>query len=274
MHRAVDMAEGEYEPRATDDEKTSPSANDHHTRSLDMVDGDDEPGATANDQTFPSASQHPTRSVDMADTPLDLAAIPVEGHWLEPLQSDHESVADDAEAQNEPQDLNEYVGDGQTKYGLRQKARELKANFTRTWIDNDKTGLYDPDEEQRKLRQRPKRPKPLLKRGGFRPWNLDESDEESEERRERVPKTVPRLEVILKFKSEDGKAAYEKHVQALPASPEPSEELFSERRLRRRDSGVGFSHSLSAKPTKKKRLLTTSRRISQATHLHAAAGSV
>lgn len=168
----------------------------------------------------------------------------------------------DADKTDEPEDsleldLEEHVGDGQTKYDLRQKARELKASFSRTWIDDDKTGFYDPKEELRQLRQRPKRPNALLKRASFRPWDLDEDDDsesESEARKDRAPIVRPSLEVKLTFRSEAGKAAFNDLVRNLPAKPEPSEELFSERRLRRRDSGVDFSYLLGAKPTKKSRL--------------------
>lgn len=165
------------------------------------------------------------------------------------MEDTHGQIVDD---QDEERDLEDYVGDGQTKYELRPAARELKHTFSRTWIDDDKTGLYDPVAEQRKLRQRPKRKNYPLK--AFTPWDMNESDEECEPRKERAPKEGPSLGVTLSFKSEAGRAAYENHVRSLPADLEPSEELYCERRLRRRDSGVDFSHSLRGRTSRKKSL--------------------
>lgn len=148
------------------------------------------------------------------------------------------------------------IAEAQSKYELRRKVRDAKNVFTRTWIDDDKTGLYDPVEEQRRLRQRPRRPSALLKHGNFKPWDLDEdSDVGSEPRAELAPRTTPKIEVAVKFRSEAGRAKFREHVNSLPARSEPSEELFCEHRLRRRDSGVGFSHYQSAKSHHRPRLL-------------------
>lgn len=180
-----------------------------------------------------------------------LEALPAAESMLDNiLESEDKHHATD---QSEYERLEDILGEGQNKYELRRQARESKPAFSRTWIDDDRTGCYDPVEEQRRLRQRPKRPNPLLK-CAFRPWDLDESDGENEAPRERVLKPVPKLEVTLVFKSEAGKAAFQEHVRSLPVERELSEELFSERRLRRRDSAVGLSHLHTPKATKKRRL--------------------
>lgn len=179
----------------------------------------------------------------------------VDEQWSGPEQL-HQDRPDESPAGGDQSlfdKLQDILGNGQTKYDFRQKAREAKSTFTRTWLDDDKTGLYDPAEEQRKLRQRPKRAKPLLK-AGFKPWNLSESDEESDAPIEPMQEELPRVSVILRFESEVGRAAFQKHVNGLPAKSEASDELFGERRLRRRESGVRLSHAFRDGPTKTKKL--------------------
>ena len=194
-----------------------------------------------------------THIMDASSSPPLPSGSPVE-HVIESGDGSAPPVGITSDTDLDQADQDDEVDEWQKKSRLRPQGRELRSTFTRTWIDDDETGLYDPVEEQRRLRQRTKRPNPLLKRG-FTPWDLDEqSDEETNPREKPAPKEVPKLEVTLAFRSEAGKAAFEKHVKSLPTTSEPSEALFSERRLRRRDSGVGFSHALGTTPSKRKRL--------------------
>lgn len=161
--------------------------------------------------------------------------------------SDHGPVAE-----SEYEQVEDIVEEGQRQYDLRRQARDTKPSFANTWIDNDPTGYYNPDEERRQLRQRPKRPNPLL-RSSFNPWDLEDNEGDSESPKERVAQVAPQLEVTLAFTSEAGRAAFEKHVTTLPAQLEPDERLYSERRLRRRDSGVDFSYTFRSRSAKKDR---------------------
>ena len=175
-----------------------------------------------------------------------------------PYGQDNDNEENDSthEHEEDEQALDEIIGEGQTKYDLRPSARSLKSSFARTWVDDDTTGLYDPSEEQRQLRRRARRPQQVLKSGGFTPWDLNEgSDDGSEACPEFTEKFVPKLEVTLRFASEVGKARFQQHVKSLPVQSDPSEQLFSERRLRRRDSGVGLSRAATPKSGKKHRLL-------------------
>lgn len=137
------------------------------------------------------------------------------------------------------------------KYDLRPQTRESTSHFTSTWLDNDKTGLYDPAEERRKLRQRPKRSN-LLQRS-LTSWYSDESEGQTASFKERAH-TIPRLEITLRFESEAGKTSFRKRVLSPPVRSEPTHEICSERRLRRRDSGVALSRAFTSGISKKHRI--------------------
>ena len=139
---------------------------------------------------------------------------------------DNNGVIEDSDFEPEP-----------FKYHLRPQTRDLKAVFTRTWIDRDESGNYgekDPNEENRKRRKQ-NRVKIQL-RTGFDP-NGEEVDEERPDR-PRSSKVFTKFVLTLPFTSEAAKARFRETINVPPRQPQgqPDEVNSNGYKLRKRGS--------------------------------------
>ncbi|KAK3066558.1 hypothetical protein LTR53_017043, partial [Teratosphaeriaceae sp. CCFEE 6253] len=107
---------------------------------------------------------------------------------MDPALTEDESVLDD------------FVG----KYTLRPQTRKTNQHHPSAWIDHDTTGDFDPDEEERKVRNERHRAR-LRQRQGYGAALGDNGEVTPSERT--TPAKFPKVILALKFPSESGRAA-------------------------------------------------------------------
>lgn len=131
--------------------------------------------------------------------------------------------------------------DDATRYELRPQSS--KAGFTSTWMDKDETGDYDPSEERRRPKARRTRLK--LREPDSIDSIFDTADEDAVNA-EAALSEYPKQVVKLKFSSEAGKTAFEKHVNSLPAKAWHELDAFSTGyRLRTKNPAAVPTHGIA-----------------------------
>ena len=129
---------------------------------------------------------------------------------------------------------------GASKYELRPQTREFRSGFTSTWIDQDKTGDFDPSEEFRQARLHRNQAK--LRRREFSKLTT-KVFRRSEAKDALQPKTIPTLSVKVSIASEAGKATFAQLTDRLPNEPKPAHNGFCNGyRLRKRSHTAAFQY--------------------------------
>lgn len=119
-----------------------------------------------------------------------------------------------------------------TKYELRPAARWPDQTFMTTWVDEDKTGNYDPSEEHRRVRSKRHYLRPQRKREIELETDLDHSELPHAEEKVRI---LRRLIVELKFWGEAVRTAVQASLSKPSAYAHFEHDDFSEGyRLRRK----------------------------------------
>ena len=125
------------------------------------------------------------------------------------------------------------------KYQLRPQNCKLKPAFARTWIDTDETGNYGDrkhSEDLRRARLRRNRAK-IQQRDNDRCKADDSAENEADN--EGAPEVIPKLMVILGFRSEAGGARYRELIlDQLSKNKGQSDENAEGYQLRRRSAAV------------------------------------
>lgn len=188
---------------------------------------DMEPSATNNDDD--STAPSPDNIWDVPESPNSETNTPntstMDGHENDRWEKD--------EAEDELDDFEPF------KYHLRPQSREQRNTFMRTWIDQDDTGNYgekDPNEENRKTRNRKSRLKLRLRSDAFiSPDDIDDGMAYDE----RPPKVIPKLLVTLTFASEAGKTQAEDILTKPPKQSQTQDEVSPNGyRLRKRGASL------------------------------------
>ena len=152
----------------------------------------------------------------------DLATMDLDSVWPPRTTPQEEQTLTDV-AKNWDCLLNEHEANqeddstdlGAAKYQFRPHTRVFKRGFNSTWLDEDKTGNYDPTEERREERLRRNRVKFRRRECLGRSANSFDDDDEADG--EAAEKVVPTLSVTLRFPSEVGKANLAHVICKLPA---------------------------------------------------------
>lgn len=160
-----------------------------------------------------STATHPVQADLRSDIVLELIAV-------DEMDADTTPTSEETKPTDYSGDSDELFEEYATKYELRPQTS--KAGFISTWIDQDDTGNYDPNEEFR--RSRPQRNRVKLRE---REYALLDSSDEDTVRREPAPKLCTSLVLELEFTSKAGKVAFCKHVKNLPAKAKPERDDFS-----------------------------------------------
>ena len=149
----------------------------------------------------------------------------VDDIWTVPTSPQDEQAADDtivdgviSLSKDEIEQRDDPGDPSILKYQLRPQMREVRPGFTSTWIDEDKTGDYDPSEEFRKRRLLRNRMK--LRAQWYTRFTTENSDDDGADD-DSTPKVIPKLIITLSFQSEAGKSKFERLATFLPAKAEP-----------------------------------------------------
>ncbi|KAK3650343.1 hypothetical protein LTR56_006319 [Elasticomyces elasticus] len=122
--------------------------------------------------------------------------------------------------------VDEYCEDDfAAKYTLRPQTRATNQNLTCTWLDEDETGDFDPNEEERKVRIQRSKVK-LRQRQDHN--TASSADDEAEPNERRAPRQKLKLIVKLKIRSEPGKTALSDCLSKPPAGNELSHDDYSD----------------------------------------------